>query len=110
MLSKGVWQTIEGLQDPDLKRLAMCLPGTSRSLSDVRLAAGALLSFAAFLRYDELNNLGYIVFRQGEPQQLPMQAYQIGSLRDMVGGVQKLLKMAMLRTLCLLSCRYQREP
>ena len=28
VLSKGVWQTIEVLQDPDLKRLAKCLPDT----------------------------------------------------------------------------------
>ena len=31
--------------------------GTSPTLSDVRLAAGALLSFAAFLRYNELSGL-----------------------------------------------------
>ena len=27
-LSRGVWQTIEGLQDPDLKQLVSCLPDT----------------------------------------------------------------------------------
>ena len=187
--------------------------GTSPTLSDVRLAAGALLSFAAFLRYNELSGLRccdirfteqhmtvhitssktdqyrqgdsvvvartrtitcpvammerYMlmagistassarlfraIFRTRKGEKLHCsgtlsytrmrevflaklkslgfdanqfglhslraaggataaanQAYQIGSLRDMVGGAQKLLKMAMLKTLCLLSCRYQR--
>ena len=42
--------------DPELKKLAESL-GSSPKLSDIRLAASALLAFAAFLRFDELAKL-----------------------------------------------------